>query len=100
MGGRARVTKAEGHGESERYQVQYVVGGGGEKNLPLTALTVVPEGPDEARPASRYRPPFNRSPHVSTKQWWTLTTWLFNVTAPSSNVWPTATRRTKSLGAD
>ena len=49
VGGRARVTKAEGHGESERYQVQYVVGGGGEKNLPLTALTAVPEGPDEAR---------------------------------------------------
>ena len=29
--------------------MQYAVGGGGEKNLPLTALAAVPEGPDKAR---------------------------------------------------
>ena len=29
--------------------MQCAVGGGGEKNLPLTALAAVPEGPDKAR---------------------------------------------------
>ena len=49
LGGRAKVTKAEGHGSDERYHVSYMVEVGGEEDLPLSALTAVSEAPDEAR---------------------------------------------------
>ena len=52
IGGRARITEAVGHGDSERFCVKYEVEGGSDKGLPLSALTVVKE---EAVPLVRTR---------------------------------------------
>ena len=41
IGGRAEVMAVEGNGASERFDVRYLIGGGGEKGLSVTALSAV-----------------------------------------------------------